>query len=67
MIDLPSKECRLTEHSQCITDVDEQGENPNSQRALEQNLEVLGIEVVQPSRQSLGAIESMKRRLLIPH
>jgi hypothetical protein len=67
MTDLPSEECRLAEHSQCITDVDKQGENPNSQRALEQNLEVLGIKVIQPSRQSLRAIESMKRRLLIPN
>jgi hypothetical protein len=46
MMDLPSEECRLAEHSQGIIDVDKQGEDPNSQRALEQNLEVLGVEVV---------------------
>jgi hypothetical protein len=64
---LPSEECRLAKHPQGIVDENKDGEDPDSQGAFEQNLEIPGIEMVQPRGKLLRTVKSMKRRLLIPH
>lgn len=61
----PSKKCGLAEESKRIVNEDEERQDPYSQGAFEEDLEVLRIEVIQPRREFLGVVEGDERCLFI--